>query len=156
MGEAGRNGISCICLPQLNLLEQTLSSYKSFMEEDWIDWGNDVLCIGSKICFDDVRRTTSPEVVRQFIEKGVGDGEDGSVFNQRPTVMTVQTLIQYTTLRSSQNLSSFYQRNTVPSVVCTDVSSTSSYLTKLVTLAEEESSLAHYWIRRSVLIRESS
>lgn len=67
--EKGRNGISCVCLPQLNLLEQTLSSYKSFMGEDWIDWENDVLCIGSKICFDDIRRTTGPDMVRQFIEE---------------------------------------------------------------------------------------
>lgn len=43
------------------------------VEEDWIDWRKSVLCIGSKICFEDVRVTTDPEVVQKFIEeKGEG------------------------------------------------------------------------------------
>ena len=45
-------------------------AYKIYMEEDALDWENDVLCVGSKMSFEDVKLTTKREHVEAFCGEG--------------------------------------------------------------------------------------
>ncbi|GMH75873.1 hypothetical protein TrRE_jg3375 [Triparma retinervis] len=64
------DGVVVVCVPTLTLLEQTLRAYKIYMEEDALDWENDVLCVGSKMSFEDVKLTTKREHVEAFCGEG--------------------------------------------------------------------------------------